>query len=525
MKKVFNLVALATMLVTGLASCTTNDDVIPVVKEEARPGIGFDIHTDGSTATRGYAVNSTNVATVLPDFQTWAYDDVTDVLYMGTSATGGKTVTNTNMDGTAWNYAPPQFWPANALNFVAIAPAAPNGVTANATASADNVVTLTSSVSLSTNVEDQDDIMYAEADGITSATDGGNVPFTFKHALSQIVFRGKFNDLGAITKITIAEIALGGVNKAGTLVFNSEGQFFGSNLATAKPATSTPAVFSLDASDLEGSVWDVSTAGTTPFDLTVSNNATKKNAWMLLPQTTAAWDGTSYTAGVPTSGAYIKLRVKLEKDGVIIKNNAEADAIYLPLAVDWNRSTKYIYTIEFNGDNLTPITFSVAAENWTEEGVQVGEPEDEGGSDEVGPDGIRYIEPCTEWGLPLADVEDWMAADGGSYNSSGYPPYNLYYENAEGDLLIYYTFDSNNPYGLKQSAVIYKSWSEDAYDWIVEKTASRYGATYIDTHSTAEGITNAGYGIVDGRPAIISVIYGYASQQIGVTFQYLSYIP
>ena len=522
MKKIFSLVAMATMFLAGMTSCNNNDDELAQANTRS---IGFDIHADGSIATRGYAINSTNVATTLANFQTWAYDDETDGLYMGASASAGKTVTNTNMDGTAWNYAPPQFWPVNALNFVAVAPAAPNGVTANATASADNVVTLTSTVSLSTNVEDQDDIMFAEADGITSATDGGNVPFTFKHALSQIVFRGKFNDLGAITKITIAEIALGGVNKAGTLVFNSEGQFFGSNLATAKPATSTPAVFSLDASDLEGSVWDVSTAGTTPFDLTVSNNATKKNAWMLLPQTTAAWDGTSYTAGVPSSGAYIKLRVKLEKDGVIIKNNAEADAIYLPLAVDWNRSTKYIYTIEFNGDNLTPITFSVAAENWTEEGVQVGEPEDEGGSDEVGPDGIRYIEPCTEWGSLYADVEDWMAADGGSYNSSGYPPYNLYYENAEGDLLIYYTFDSNNPYGLNQSAVIYKSWSEDAYNWIVEKTASRYGTTYIDTHSTAEGITNTGYGIVDGRPALISVIYTFANQQIGVTFRYLSYIP
>ena len=520
MKKIFSLVAMATMFLAGMTSCNNNDDELAQANTRS---IGFDIHADGSIATRGYAINSTNVATTLANFQTWAYDDETDGLYMGASASAGKTVTNTNMDGTAWNYAPPQFWPVNALNFVAVAPAAPNGVTANATASADNVVTLTSTVSLSTNVEDQDDIMFAEADGITSATDGGNVPFTFKHALSQIVFKGKFNDLGSITRITIAEIALGGIKKAGSLVFNSEGQFFGSNLATAKPATSTPAVFSLDASDLEGSVWDVSTAGTTPFDLSVSNNATKKNAWMLLPQTTPAWDGTSYTAGVPTSGAYIKLRVKLEKDGVVIKNNAEADAIYLPLAVDWNRSTKYIYTIEFNGDNLTPITFSVAAENWTEEGVQVGEPEDEGGSDEVGPDGIRYIEPCTEWGSPLADVEDWMAAEGASYNSSEYPPTMLTYENAEGDLLITYTFDSNNPYGLKQSAVIYKSWSEDAYDWIVEKTASRYGVTYVDTHSTAETITNAGYGIVDGRPAIIRVIYG--SQQIGVTFQYLAFIP
>ena len=205
------------------------------------------------------------------------------------------------------------------------------------------------------------------------------------------------------------------MNKTGELVFTSAGQFYGGE---TQPATvSTPAVFSLDAGDLEASVWDenqVVTAGTkytaeeiaaaeegddaygkttddwkvepvllgtSSFDLTVSNNSTKKNAWMLIPQETAAWDGTSYTAaGVPTSGAYIKLRVKLESYNsatdsyVTIKNNAEEDAIYLPLAIDWDRSTKYIYTIEFNGDNaLTPITFSVAAQDWTDADPQPGD--------------------------------------------------------------------------------------------------------------------------------------------------------
>ena len=159
MKKIFSLVAMATMFLAGMTSCNNNDDELAQANTRS---IGFDIHADGSIATRGYAINSTNVATTLANFQTWAYDDETDGLYMGASASAGKTVTNTNMDGTAWNYAPPQFWPVNALNFVAVAPAAPNGVTANATASADNVVTLTSTVSLSTNVEDQDDIMFLD---------------------------------------------------------------------------------------------------------------------------------------------------------------------------------------------------------------------------------------------------------------------------------------------------------------------------------------------------------------------------
>lgn len=403
MKKIFSIVALATLMVAGMTSCTNSDDELAQANTR---GIGFDIHADGSLATRGYALNSSNVATALPNFQVWAYDDETDDIYMGASSSTGKTVTNTSMDGSSWDYSPVQYWPVNALNFVALAPAAPNGVSSNATVSAENVVTLTSNVTLSTNVEEQDDIMYAEADGATKATDGGNVPFTFKHALSQIVFRGKFNSEGAITKVTIAEIALGGINKAGTLVFNSEGNFYGGTALApvTKPAVSgTPAVFSLDNGDLEGYVYDVAdvitpavlytdadeaaaagkevgdvktpavTRGVTPFDLTVSNNGTKKNAWMMIPQATTAWDGTSYTAGIPTSGAYIKLRVKLEKDGVVILGNAEADAVYLPLTVNWDRSTKYIYTIEFNGDNaLTPITFSVAAENWTDADPQPG---------------------------------------------------------------------------------------------------------------------------------------------------------
>lgn len=403
------MAAMAAMFSMGFTACSSNDEDLTSKMAESQNVIGFKAAGDNALVTRGYALNATNVATTLPNFQTWGYDDTTDGLYMGASATTGVTVANTNMDGSAWDYAPQQFWPVNPLNFVAIAPAAPNGVTSTSTASATNVVTLTTGVTLSTNVEAQDDIMFAEADGITKATDDCNVPYTFKHALSQIVFQGKFDGLHAISKVTIAEIALGGINKTGTLVFNSEGNFYGGSALSpvTKPASvSEPAVFSLDADDLEGSVWNENTVltpavlyeagdpevdgepgspvvgdvktpavlqGTTPFDLTVSNNASKKNAWMLLPQAVTAWDGTSYTAGVPTSGAYIKLRVKLEKYNsatdsyVTIKNNAEEDAIYLPLTIDWDRSTRYIYTIVFNGENaLDPITFSVAAEPWTD---------------------------------------------------------------------------------------------------------------------------------------------------------------
>ena len=376
------MAAMAAMFSMAFTACSNNDDELGGQIAQTR-GIGFTAAGENSHVTRGFALNTSNVATTLPNFQTWAYDAVAGGIYMGADANAGRTVTNTNMDGTAWDYSPVQFWPMNALNFVALAPNAPNGVTGNTVAQdgTSKDITLTTAVTLSTTVSDQDDIMFAEGDGLTSATNSGNVPYTFKHALSQIVFKGKLPTSGAVTKVTIAEITLGNIGKTGNLVFDNNGTFFG---GASQISASTPSKFTLSASELEASVWDVNgvtpnaTAGTA-FDLTVSNNATLKNAWMMLPQTAAAWANStdaelkagglySGSANVdPASGAYLKIRAQLEKDGVVILGSAESDAIYIPLNVSWDRSKKYIYTIEFNGTAaLTPITFSVDAQDWTD---------------------------------------------------------------------------------------------------------------------------------------------------------------
>ena len=383
MKKIFSVVAMATMLIAGMTSCSQNDELNSQVVEGGKTlnALSFKVNADGALATRGYATNATNALEQIADFQTWAYDAVDGGLYMGTSATVGRTVENS---GTAaapvWSYTPQQFWPVNALNFVAITPDAPNGLTANAVAQdgTSKVVTLTSSVTLSTNVEDQDDIMFANAAAIEKDDNAGNVPFTFKHALSQIVFKGQLPTSGAVTKVEVAEITLGNVGKTGDLSFTSAGAFFGGT--NAYITASTPSAFTLDAGDLEGTAaYEVGVGGVTantPFDMTISNNATKKNAWMLLPQRAAAWqpaDDAELKAGglasAPLTGAYLKIRAKLSKDGVTILNNT--DPIYIPLTISWDRSKKYIYTIEFNGTTaLTPITFSVTAEDWTDANPQ-----------------------------------------------------------------------------------------------------------------------------------------------------------
>ena len=389
--KFIGMAALAAMFSLGFTACSNNEEIGGAEVAQARDAIGFNISADGMKAsTRGLATNSGSI--IFTDFQAWGYDAVDGGLYMGADATSGVTVTNT---AGVWGYTPTQFWPVNALNFVAIAPAASAEITGNSVAQdgTSKVLTLTSAIALDTDVEDQDDIMFA-ASRTADVTDpapalgaygpvakgdhDGDVPLNFQHALSQIVFKGKLPANGMVTEVEIAEISLGNIPSEGSLTFTSAGAFYGGN-ATITPTASTEAVFSLDAGDLEDANWGVggtndtysnATAGTA-FDLTISNNATKKNAWFMIPQTTLAWTGPAAINATPASGAYLKIRAQLEKDGVVLLGNAAADALYIPLSVDWERGKKYIYTLEFNGDSaLSPISFDMTVSNWTDAAAQ-----------------------------------------------------------------------------------------------------------------------------------------------------------
>lgn len=375
MRKIFSIVAMATLMVAGMASCSNNDEIES--KAPASQSMKFNVLADGTHVTRGLATNASALA--FSDFQTWAYDQVDGGLYMGDAAATGRTVSLVSGD---WTYTPVQFWPLNPLNFVAIAPAAANGIT-NGTEQdgTSKVVTLTSSAVLSTNVEDQDDIMFSSQAAIDKDDDAGDVSFSFKHALSQIVFKGKLPTSGAVTKVVIDEITLGGIGNTGTLSVTSAGVING---GLAQITATNPSVFQLDATDLDEETFEVGASDVvagTAFDITTSNSSVfaAGNAWFMLPQTTTAWVPSSEDdlkagalSAAPTTGSYLKIRAQLKKDDVVILENDQP--IYIPLAANWDRSKKYIYTIEFNGTAaLTPITFSVTAEDWTEADPQPGQ--------------------------------------------------------------------------------------------------------------------------------------------------------
>ena len=397
--KFFVMAAMAALFSMGFTACSNNDEDVAQGIERA-DGIGFKVASDNSLVTRGLATSSSGI--IFTNFQTWGYDAVDGGLYMGTDANVGKTV---SLVSTDWTYSPTQFWPKNSLAFVAIAPAASAEIGTNTVAQAgDKVVTITSTIALDTDVEDQDDIMFAAsraADVTTPApalgtygpvakdSHDGDVPLNFQHALSQIVFQGKLPDDGTVTQVEIAEIALGNIPSEGTLTFTSAGAFYGGNTTIASPTN--PTVFSLDANDLETANWGLggalddynNAAGNTAFTLTTSNGtkptAKPGNAWFMLPQALTAWVPANASerkaggmASAPASGAYLKVRATLKKDGVTLLE--DTDPVYIPIDQTWERGKKYIYTIMFNGTNaLQEITFSVTAEDWTPASPQPGD--------------------------------------------------------------------------------------------------------------------------------------------------------
>ena len=392
--KFFVMAAMAALFSMGFTACSNNDEDLTAKADLNRgDAISLKAYGNNSLATRGDATNAGQLQ--FTDFQTWAYDASTNALYMGTSATSGVEVAyNSTADDLLgnWIYNPAQFWPVNELNFVAIAPK--NAAASNSTSSTTGVVTLASTLNIGTTVSAQKDIMFAcgknnpEAPAtpvkgpVAKADYNGDVPLVFEHALSQIVFQGKIATGGAITKVVIDEITLGNIGSAGVVNFTSAGTWFDGTNAYI-PTTAT-ANYSLAGSMLEGDTFEDGVSGITAgtaFDLTQSNSATSKsNAMFLLPQRTAAWeyradptapataaDKLKLKAGgmvsAPASGAYLKIAADLYKGTVKILD--KTDAIYIPLTISWDRGKKYTYIIDFNGlSALTPITFSVTAEDW-----------------------------------------------------------------------------------------------------------------------------------------------------------------
>ena len=369
---------LASAAMSSLGSCSS-DELLDGTNKLPENAISFNVTQQGALS-RGTETNSGNFQNRIQDFQVWAYFDKAATgtgvtpggLYVGDSHTIGTKV-NGDSNG-AWSYddvTKQQYWPATSapLNFQAITPYAHSSFTIENTPDVADpkLAHVTANVTVPTTVADQQDIMFAKADGQTRETNSQTVGLNFQHGMSQVVFSGKLaSDKIEATVHGIEIHNLHNTGKVGYMGANAElqaqttgvaGTTFAAGLVSDAKVTSSSQATVLSAAD---------------------------GALFMLPQTVAKWTTTAKNP-VPTSEAdanhnsYLKVTctVKDKASGVVLVNNG---SIYIPLEVNWQQGKKYSYTLVFgqgeqgfkpdgsHDDNLLQIKYSVSAENWNAAG-------------------------------------------------------------------------------------------------------------------------------------------------------------
>lgn len=359
MKKKCFFVAAATVLLA--ASCSNEE----IVEQSQGQKIAFNVLSQNAIG-RGTPITSANFATANRDFKVWAF------------TTAEKYIQGVQIkyDGAKWDYAnaaEKAYWPTQALNVFAISPAVHTGLTPGFGVISARNFTYTAST---TNSE-QVDVMYASKLNVTKTSDAGTVPLVFKHALSQIVFKGKAE--AEAVKVRIKSIKVHNLKKTGTFTFptaetatsSAHGTWALTGDATADYVVGTKVDTGQDHIGLNTLP---SNAGQT-IDLTTDNGAL-----LIIPQTTTAWATTTTTA-VPIATAetnkqcYLEIEMKLLRGGLFVIGSATDYAkVYVPFGgIAWEAGKKYIYTLNFGGGYddagnvmLQPMTFTPTVEDWVD---------------------------------------------------------------------------------------------------------------------------------------------------------------
>lgn len=317
----------AAMAATALASCT-NDDLVEVNQGE---GIAFRASLD-KALTRGTTTNLQN----LNAFNVTAFGQGEANNYF------------TNMpvtkEGDSWKPASTYYWPGFDLKFFAYAPQDLKNVSIN-----KNAQTITDFAPDQT-VARQKDLLVSYNTGNKKDNEAKGVAMNFKHALSQIEVQAKCSN----EKIKIEVIGLKMVN------------------AAAKANFTFPNVETNTAYKLEQSQWR---------DWTDKNNHDKaymikdkdnkvtltkdaqslmfgEGGMMLIPQQLTAWDGTD-----SKTGAYLSVlcRIYSLDNGnetllyprPVVGDNKDGKYAFSAVAINtnWEPGKKYIYTLNFCGEN------------------------------------------------------------------------------------------------------------------------------------------------------------------------------
>lgn len=415
-KKFIVMAAFAAVFSMGFTACSNNDEIdggagIPG-KAESNMLIGFNSALDNSVSTRGLAANVADIQ--VDGFSVWALDNRS----AGTFYIGGAGTSSTNAgiactwDGTnsLYNPATAYYWPQYDLSFIAMTPQTGGGIdgitVANAVESSTGVYANPSAtlyLTIPTTLASQKDIMLAAAnakDAASETSDGDDtnddaLQLTFKHALSQIVFKGKLEYGSTITKAVVHNIDLVNIANTGSIAVASASDVASftstpnalaakvtnsANVLTYGSVNSTPLAsgFAVTYKSEDGTDFDDITGGDVTDALAYNAATTREQQLMVLPQTvntglsaqTSTLDDTEFDSSDAvnfTDAAYLRVNIDLFANGDETNYVLRNTDVFIKLnETTWAPGTKYTYVLEFSDDLLNPIQFTSVITDWTD---------------------------------------------------------------------------------------------------------------------------------------------------------------
>ena len=387
MNRKFFLAAIAAVMGITFTGCSNDNDVPGANGEKAidQNRINFEYISENAPATRGLAANLSDVKA--DGFKVWAFNatkaDATGATpYMGTKNVG---LTSTWQDAhSAFVPSTNYYWPEYKLSFMALTPMNGGGINESsieATQPEAGIPQLKLDVDIPTTLAEQKDIMIAcnTKKGFEDVT-GGNVQMLFKHALSQIVFKGRINSASVLTKVEVKNIAIVNVASDGTITYTANDDQTKGAFATGSQGVSNK-TFRANIVNMNvtykgtGTDYDDITGSNLSDQLAYNGSTTRKQQIMMLPQVvnSGKTDGNGVTLTQPTSGTYIQVNADFYANNNNSNKVVESTTnIYIPLnETEWKPGFKYTYLLTFGDTNdsgesplLHPITFSATVDTW-----------------------------------------------------------------------------------------------------------------------------------------------------------------
>ena len=371
-KGLLGVVALATLLLVGCSS----DEEMANIESAARNAIDFNVAAS-SMETKATPIFNYSYL-IKNQLDVFAYYSESGALYMGNPA-GNDGIDIVYYKNSKWDYKnslDKAYWPSRKLNFYAICPAT------IAEANRDNCNWLISGPKSnddgtnSTNtvfcrlVDEYNpqrnektfnyDLMYATAFNYDKNTNDSKVKLTFKHALTQVIFKALTADSTMVGYVRSLKIK--NLKNCGTFTIPTELTEENENYAR-NPKSSDWALVdsSYDSfSDCIEKEILINDKGSDPVRL---SNIYKP--LFVLPQISKAWSTTptqpvSIAEADKNHETYLEISMKLIDDGkYLFGSETEYETVYLPFNTihmdsyhhieGWQPGYRYVYRIYFGG--------------------------------------------------------------------------------------------------------------------------------------------------------------------------------